>query len=134
MINQLAREIHENNKRKGFYDTQKNIGEMLALIHSEVSEALEADRNGRYEEKILAEVDGHHQYISPAKFVMSIKDDVEFQLQHEIKVKDTVEAELVDVLIRTFDMLHYLEADIEDFLAAIMRYNSLRKHKHGRKY
>ena len=44
MINRLAKEIHKNNVSKGFYDKEKNIGEMLCLIHSEVSEALEADR------------------------------------------------------------------------------------------
>jgi cell fate (sporulation/competence/biofilm development) regulator YlbF (YheA/YmcA/DUF963 family) len=48
MINQLAKEVHENAKAKGFFDKEKNIGEMLALIHSEVSEALEADRKNKY--------------------------------------------------------------------------------------
>ena len=48
MINELAKEIHENAKSKGFFDSEKNIGEMLCLIHSEVSEALEADRKGHY--------------------------------------------------------------------------------------
>lgn len=44
MINELSKQIHENAKNKGFYEDEKNIGEMLCLIHSEVSEALEADR------------------------------------------------------------------------------------------
>ena len=39
MINELSKQIHENNKAKGFYDSEKNIGEMLALIHSEVTQA-----------------------------------------------------------------------------------------------
>ena len=47
-MNELSKQIHENNKAKGFYDGEKNIGEMLALIHSEVSEALEADRKDNY--------------------------------------------------------------------------------------
>lgn len=48
MINELAKEIHTNNVLKGFYEKEVNIGERLALIHSEVSEALEADRKGRH--------------------------------------------------------------------------------------
>jgi len=48
MLNKLATEIHENSKSKGFFDSEKNIGEMLCLIHSEVSEALEADRINKY--------------------------------------------------------------------------------------
>lgn len=47
-INNLAKKVHQNSRDKGFYGGEKNIGEMLALIHSEVSEALEADRNNRY--------------------------------------------------------------------------------------
>lgn len=39
MINRIAEEIHRNAKNKGFYEVKKNIGEMLCLIHSEVSEA-----------------------------------------------------------------------------------------------
>ena len=50
MINELAKTIHQNAKNKGFFDTEKNIGEMLCLIHSEVSEALEADRKNHYTE------------------------------------------------------------------------------------
>lgn len=48
MINELAQQVHENAKAKGFFDEPKNIGEMLCLIHSEVSEALEANRKNIY--------------------------------------------------------------------------------------
>ena len=44
MINELSNQIHQNAKNKGFYDGEINIGEKLLLIHSEVSEAVEADR------------------------------------------------------------------------------------------
>lgn len=43
-INKLAEEIHENAVHHGFWDKPRNDGEMIALIHSELSEALEAIR------------------------------------------------------------------------------------------
>ncbi len=52
MINKLAEEIHQNAVSKGFFEKEKNIGEMLCLIHSEVSEALEADRKDHHALKI----------------------------------------------------------------------------------
>ena len=46
MINQLCNEAYETAKSKGWHDEPRETGTLLALIHSEVSEALEADRKG----------------------------------------------------------------------------------------
>ena len=45
-INDMARKAHLNARDKGFWSKPREVGTMLALIHSEVSEALEADRRG----------------------------------------------------------------------------------------
>jgi NTP pyrophosphatase (non-canonical NTP hydrolase) len=42
----LSEVVHETAKAKGWWDSERNNGEMLCLIHSEVSEALEALRHG----------------------------------------------------------------------------------------
>lgn len=52
-LNKLAREIHQNNKNKGFWDTRREIPELIALMHSELSEALEADRKGLMDDKLV---------------------------------------------------------------------------------
>ncbi len=46
LFNQFARDVYENAKTKGWWDTERNNGEMIALMHSELSEVLEALRNG----------------------------------------------------------------------------------------
>jgi NTP pyrophosphatase (non-canonical NTP hydrolase) len=42
----IQAEVHANAKAKGFWDDDRNEGEIIALIHSELSEALEALRHG----------------------------------------------------------------------------------------
>lgn len=42
----FAKEMYDNNVNKGFWPENRNIGEALALVHSEISEALEGLRQG----------------------------------------------------------------------------------------
>lgn len=121
MINQLAQQVHENAKSKGFYDSEKNIGEMLCLIHSEVSEALEADRKERYSTGDTETINSHN-------------DDDIFNAYFKANIKDTFEDELADIMIRVMDLAAYKGINLEQHIKAKMRYNSLREHKHGKKY
>ena len=47
MLNELAREIHENAAAHGWWDEPRSFGDIIALCHSELSEALEETRAGR---------------------------------------------------------------------------------------
>ena len=64
MINDLVKRAHDNSIKHGFWEKDKNFGEVIALMHSELSEAFEEYRNGKginetyYEEKNLVE---YHQ-------------------------------------------------------------------------
>lgn len=121
MINQLAKEIHENSKEKGFYDKETNIAEKIALIHSEVSEALEADREGNYCKVNIKEVNDWNV-------------DRIYKEDFENTVKNTFEDELADSIIRILDLCHLKNIDIESHIKAKMKYNSLRPKMHGKKY
>jgi hypothetical protein len=44
-INVVAETVHNNAVSKGWYDQERNELELIALIHSELSEAVEALRN-----------------------------------------------------------------------------------------
>lgn len=44
--NVVQTKVHNNAKEKGWWDEERNDGEMIALMHSELSEALEALRKG----------------------------------------------------------------------------------------
>lgn len=121
MLNELSKQIHANAKAKGFFDNPKNIGEMLCLIHSEVSEALEADRHGKYFEGAIQGVNG---WLSDDYFTKSFKTHV----------KGTFEEEMADIIIRVLDMCAFKNIDIDAHVAAKMRYNSLREYMHGKKY
>ena len=46
VINNYCRRAYETAKSKGWHEEERETGTLLALIHSEVSEALEADRKG----------------------------------------------------------------------------------------
>jgi len=48
-ISELQQEIHKNSKDHGWWETERPVPEILCLIHSEVSEALEAYRNNDHE-------------------------------------------------------------------------------------
>ena len=50
-FNQAADLIHGNNKAKGFWDKERNVGELLMLVTSELGEAMEAHQKGKFTKK-----------------------------------------------------------------------------------
>lgn len=119
-INELAKEIHENAKSKGFYDKEVPLAESLLLIHAEVSEACEASRKGKF---------------SPELTENNIKiSNIIFKEEFEKYFKNTLEDEIADVIIRCLDLSAYRGIDIESHIKAKMRYNSTREKMHGKLY
>lgn len=98
-LNLLAREIHDNAKSKGFWDSERNIGEIFMLIVSELGEALEAHRKNKFAnwERFSSDEGGH-----------AFEPEIErWASRFKRHVKDTVGDELADVVIRTLDFMAY---------------------------
>ena len=121
-LNELAKQLHEKAKAKGFWDEQRETGTLLMLMVSELSEALEADRKDKHTNKntlvkLLYEND-------PTQFVSVFQNDV----------KDTFEDEIADVFIRLLDFIAQREIDIESHIELKMRFNQTRAYKHDKAY
>jgi NTP pyrophosphatase (non-canonical NTP hydrolase) len=137
-IKKLLRTAHQNAIDKGFWEDENfNVSEKLMLIVSELGEAQEADRKDRYadlekfklEKKALIEKSKHSEVENP-----ELSEAVIFQIVFQSLIKDTFEDELADVAIRIFDLCGKMDINLEQHILLKMRYNSMRPHKHGKKY
>jgi NTP pyrophosphatase (non-canonical NTP hydrolase) len=129
----LIAQAHGTAKEKGFWDTERNVSEMLMLIVSEVAEAQEALRKNHYADKSV--ITGLVQDIELEK------SDEEFQMDKGIwkglfedKIKSSFEDEIADVAIRLFDLCGGLGIDLEKHIELKMKYNSMRGYKHGKAF
>ena len=122
-IAELSKEIHENARSKGFWDKERNLGEMLMLIVSEVSEAMEADRKNHFSD--------WEDKLPP---IGENLEDKNFVKAFMMMVKNTFEDELADVCIRIFDLAYSRGIDLQWHIEQKMKYNSMREHMHGKKY
>lgn len=141
-LNGLSKTIFNNNQKKGFYDEINATTRLLeykplileaykhtvtaqriALIVSEASEALEADRKN-----------SHCKLTKTAREILLNLDGERFTEIFKKDVKDTVEDEIADTIIRCLDFCGANGIDIDFHIQAKMRYNGLRPYKHGKIY
>lgn len=116
-LNDLASVIHLNAEEHGWWDEPRSFGDIVALCHSELSEALEEHRNDR-----------------PMAYVVSgatmVKDPKKWKAHEK---PEGVAVEMIDCLIRILDWLAWAEVDIDELLMLKHEYNKTRPYKHGGK-
>ena len=111
---ELMKESNKTAIEHGWWDlpliggipVERNIGEILSLWHSEISEALEEWRNGRQIDEIYYEANG-----KPAGFPV----------------------EVADLLIRISDICEHNGIPVIRALKEKMSYNKTRPYRHGGK-
>lgn len=105
-LNEIANVIHQGILKKGF--KEKTFTEALLLIVSEVSEATEEYRNGK---------GINETYYNPEKPTKP----------------EGIPSELIDIVIRVFDLCAEYDIDIDSMIQEKMAYNESRTFRHGGK-
>jgi NTP pyrophosphatase (non-canonical NTP hydrolase) len=103
-INAFRDTVHLNSREHGWYDEERSFGDIIALCHSELSEALEEYRKG--ESKAM-------------RFYMGKPEGIG--------------VELADCIIRILDYCGHADIDIGHILIAKHEYNQTRPYRHGGK-
>lgn len=129
-LNQLAREIHDNAVAHGFWEGERNFGEQIALMHSELSEALEEHRAGRRDHY---HTHGKCPASHPLEGTGSSSSPIRHSLIQSCKPEGAA-VELVDCIIRALDTLAAMGVDVDAITAEKMAYNASRPFKHGKAY
>lgn len=129
-INEFAKEVHQNAVEHGWWDEERSFGEIIALCHSELSEALEEFRAGRpmvyricrASDGCPCELDRCGNYDGGACEINAMDDKPE-----------GIAVELCDCIIRILDYLGKEGIDVEAVLAEKHAYNKTRPYRHGGK-
>lgn len=99
-LNRYAKGCHERSVAKGFWDGTHTVGHYLMLAFGELHEAIEADRIGKWA-KLTPEAVKNLRVVSDGAFTKAF---LWF-------VKDRVEDEIADAVIRLLDLLGWMLKD-----------------------
>lgn len=102
-MNDLAKEIHKNAVEHGWWDEPRGFGEIVALCHSELSEALEEYRANR-------------------PMIWCDEDKPE-----------GIAVEMADCIIRILDWAGREGVDMDAVIRDKREYNKMRPYRHGGK-
>ncbi len=107
-LNALRDGAYKTACEHGFHDQELTNEHCLCLVISELMEAVEADRNGNY---------CHRKISSTEKYTAFPTEESRFKKEFVAFVKDTVEDELSDAVIRLLDLygLRGIELDTDAF-------------------
>lgn len=120
-IRELQKEIHKNAVSKGFYEKPHNFGNDLMLVVSELGEAIEAHRQNDW-----CDMEAYNE--------LMVNETYSFETCFKREIKDTVNDEIADAVIRLMDMCEFYGIDLERHIELKMEYNKIRPRLHDKKY
>lgn len=125
-ISELSKEINQNAKNKGWWDEERTFGDIIALCHSELSEALEEHRNGHKPTEIytMCKMDEIKAIGSGGCGVCK---------NCKLNKPEGIPIELADVVIRIMDYCEGEGIDLESAILEKHEYNKNRPYRHGGK-
>ena len=129
----LVKKAPQVAKDKGFWDTERNVSEMLMLSVSEVAEAQEALRKNHYANQEVVDSLAHDLELDRTDEEFLLKALV-WKAKFEDNIKSTFQDEIADVAIRLFDLCGGMGIDLEKHIELKMKYNSMRGYKHGKAF
>ena len=114
-INELAKAVHENAVAHGWWDDEREAPEIIALIHSEWSEALEEARAGRplvwYG---CGEAENSNVVCSPQDEYECRMYGRELECEFRANKPEGIAVELIDGCIRILDYFGEMDANIQE--------------------
>ena len=131
----LEHVIVGNNVEKGWrplhpdLNERRNMGEMIALLHSEVSEAFESYRNG----EVALWYSGHGTNGEPWKWEGPQQLTDQETGEKTLGKPEGIASELADVFIRMIDMADEHDIPLVQAIFEKHFYNTTRPYRHGNK-
>lgn len=132
-INQVAREIYENAVAHGWYEKPVPFPTIIALCHSELSEALEEYRNGRPNEWYACTEGESGEICNPEDQYDCRNYDKQENCKHRSKKPEGIAVEMADCIIRILEWCGKEGIDIDRLITEKHEYNKTRPYRHGGK-
>jgi NTP pyrophosphatase (non-canonical NTP hydrolase) len=138
-INELVLKVHQNAKDHGWWDKPRSMAELLCLIHSEVSEALEEDRNcHKPGETYYSGKSELYMQMGSMAYSTLLANTPRFDFDQtgekiSITKPEGIPSELADIVIRVMDICGHYGIDLDAAIAEKMEYNRTRPMCHGGK-
>lgn len=137
-LKSAAREVNRINVDKGWHDSSRTFGDEIALLHSEVSEALEAFRDYGLGEK--GTMPSYYEIKQPSHgspgetITKQVQDLGSWQPGSAVVGKPIgVASEFADVLVRLLDTCHRYNIDLGTEFLKKITFNDTRPARHGGK-